>query len=462
MTSVSPAIAQGTEPLEPPKVRAGAAPAGPGDMWEPDLEAMPRADLRLLQSERLREQVARVYEQSWLFRERMDEAGVRPRDVTGVDQLGLVPVLAKDHLRAARARTGDVWGGALCVPSAQMVIVTHSTGTSGRPNFYGLTSADLRECGRAFARSSYAAGIRPGDHVTIGASGHGAFVGWTEAFEQMGVVKVYLAGPQPSMLANLLELAPDMDCITALFVYQAETELRIVRDLGIKPREVFPNLRLLWSAVDASPARRQLLLEAFGVPLRNQYGSGDQFWMTGECPVHQSWMHVPEDMFIFEVLDPAGQPVPPGGTGVLHVTNLYAQACPYLRYDMEDVVSYQTDPCECGRTSMRVRVRGRLAWAVLTPGGYIFSTDVEHILWADPRVQGADYLLLRQRRQPQEDLTVQLAVDSQQHPGLTGDLSAALSAQLGLPVRVELAGQDGIDRTVPRGKRQRVADEPPA
>lgn len=429
-------------------------------MWEPELEAMPRAELRRLQDERLRKQVSWAYERSWLFRQQLDKAGVRPADVSGVDQLTLVPVLEKEHLRAARAKTGDVFGGALCVPSSDMVLITHSTGTSGRPNFYGLTREDLRQVGQAFARSSYAVGIRPGDHVTINASAHGAFVGWTEAFEQMGVVKCYLSGRQPSTLANLLDLAPDLDAISALFVYDTETELRIVRERGVNVREAFPNLRLLWSAVDASPARRQLLLEAFGLPLRNQYGSGDQFWMTGECPVHQSWMHAPEDKWLFEVLDPAGQPVPPGGTGVLHVTNLFAEACPYLRYDMEDVVTYRTDPCECGRTSLRMKVRGRLAWSVRTPAGYIFSTDVEHVLWGDPRAVGADYQLVRQRRQPQDDLTVRVALEPGAHPGLAADLSDALSAELGVPVRAEFVGESGIERAATAAKRQRVIDEP--
>lgn len=428
-------------------------------MWEPELEAMPRAALRRLQDERVREQVAWAYERSWLFRQRLDEAGVAPGDVNGVDQLTSVPVLEKEHLRAARNKTGDVFGGALCVPSAEMVLVTHSTGTSGRPNFYGLTREDLRQVGQAFARSSYAVGIRPGDHVTINASAHGAFVGWTEAFEQMGVVKCYVSGRQPSMLANVLDLAPDMDSITALFVYDTETELRILRERGVNPREAFPNLRLLWSAVDASPARRRLLLEAFGVPLRNQYGSGDQFWMTGECPEHQSWMHAPEDKFVFEVLDPAARPVPPGGTGVLHVTNLFAKACPYLRYDMEDVVTYENDLCECGRTTMRMKVLGRLAWSIRTPGGYIFSTDVEHVLWDDPRAMGADYQLIRQRRQPQEDLTVRVGVESGAHPGLAADLSDALAARLAVPVRVELVGEAGIARAATAAKRQRVIDE---
>jgi phenylacetate-CoA ligase len=145
---------------------------------------------------------------------------------------------------------------------------------------------------------------------------------------------------------------------------------------------------------------------------------------------------------------------------VLHVTNLFAEACPYLRYDMEDVVTYRTDPCECGRTSLRMKVRGRLAWSVRTPAGYIFSTDVEHVLWGDPRAVGADYQLVRQRRQPQDDLTVRVALEPGAHPGLAADLSDALSAELGVPVRAEFVGESGIERAATAAKRQRVIDEP--
>lgn len=427
----------------------------PSDLWEPTYEAMPRSDLRSLQGQRLAEQVAYVYERSWLFRQRMDDAGVSPADITGLDELSLIPTLDKEHMREARTQRGDVWGGALCVPSSQMAIVTHSTGTSGRPNFFGLTLEDLEQVGRIFSRSSYLVGIRPGDHVTIGASGHGAFVGWTKAFEMMGVVKCYLSGPNPSMVANLLDLAPDMDCIDALFVYQAERDLQVLKERSINPKEAFPQLRLLWSAVDASPARRRLLLEAFGVPLRNQYGSGDQFWMTGECPDHPYWMHVPDDMFVFEVLDPdTKQPVPPGEMGVLYVTNLFGRACPYLRYNMEDVVTSDDSPCSCGRTTTRLKVHGRLAWAVRTEARYVFSTDVEDILWAHAELGGADYQLIREARQPQHSLTVRVAAEG--GGPLARQLEEAMTAALEVPATVELVGPAGIDRSSDRGKPARV------
>ena len=199
------------------------------------------------------------------------------------------------------------------------------------------------------------------------------------------------------------------------------------------------------------------MLETWGVPLRNQYGSGDQFLIAPECAADWRWFHLPEDAFAFEVLDPeSGAPVPTGGTGVLHLTNLWMRSFPYLRFCMDDMVTYDTAPCECGRTGMRVRIRGRLAWAVQIGDGYVFSQEVEDVLWARPGLAGHDYQLVRV---PEADrLIVRVGVPgAERSPTLTTELEAALRTAFGVPAEVRVVDPDDFpDRA--GGKAKRVTE----
>jgi len=132
-------------------------------MWNPEYEALPREELRALQGERLREQVKHVYRNSDFFKELYDDHGVHPNDITGREDIDKLPVFDKDDLRAYRDRTGDFWCGALCVPESKVGRATQSTGTTGKPNYFGLTEDDHDHVGEIFARQMYAQGFRKGD-----------------------------------------------------------------------------------------------------------------------------------------------------------------------------------------------------------------------------------------------------------------------------------------------------------
>ncbi len=420
-------------------------------MLDPDIETLPRSEILALQGEKLASQVKYVYRNSKFFHDLWEAAGWRPgslRNIRSVEDLARLPTFGKEELRIWRTKTGDPFAGTLCVPEEQLTLVTHSSGTSGMPNLYGLTLAEYEQVGRLFARSSYTVGLRPGDHVIQvgGLRWHGTILGWDKAFEQMGVVKYYMGNSAQDVMSQTLELGSDLDHIDALFTYQPEAELKYFRETGVDVKGLFPKLKLLWSAVDASPARRKLLLDTWNVPLKNQYGSGDQFWMTGECPhnVHQN--HAPDDYFIFEVLDPiTKQPVPNGETGELHVTNLFLKSFPYIRYNMEDMVTATTSKCSCGRTSTRLQIRGRRAWSVRIEKGYVFSQEVEDVLWEQPGMAGSNYQLVQLREQPQSRLIVRVVPNEEAaRPGLKNELEDALAARFGSEVEVRIVSASEI------------------
>lgn len=427
-------------------------------MLAPELEAMPRDELVARQGERLVHQVRYVYANSRFFRERLDAAGAHPADVRGVADLEHLPTFEKDDLRHDRARTGDPFSGTLCVPVSELAFVTRSTGTSGVPSLFGLCPDEHDRAGELFARSMFAVGLRPGDTVVFPpAPNLGVTIGWNRGAERLGVVKLYFGGSAADVVEQTFTLGRGID-ITVPFVYDAEADAAAIARLGVEPREVFPNLRFVWSGVDASDERRRLVLDTWGVPLRNQYGSGDQFLIAPECPADAHWFHLPDDAFVFEVLDPeTGRPVPSGGTGLLHLTNLWMRSFPYLRFCLDDMVTHDTSPCPCGRTTTRIRIRGRMAWAVRVGTAYVFSQEVEGVLWSRPGLAGCDYQLVRVAAG--DRLVVRVGVErAARPPGLADELQAALGAAFGTLAEVRLVEPaDFPDRA--GGKAKRVTEE---
>lgn len=416
-------------------------------MWDPQAETLPRSSIEQLQGELLREQVNHVYYNSEFFRKRFEDAHIHPKDICSYEDIVNIPTFTKEDLRETRNKTGDPFAGTLCVPMSQLSIVTHSSGTSGTPNVYGMTREDYDLAADVFARSSFTIGLRPGDQVIVpgGLRWHGTIMSWDHAFEKMGITRYYAGNSTQDVVKETLETFPDATRINSIFVYQPEVEVGYIKAKHLDVKQMFPNLKVLWSAVDTSPLRKKLWEETWGVPFRNQYGSGDQFWMTGECPANSYWVHAPEDYFLFEVLDPETlQPVPPGGTGMLFITNLRMKGTPYVRYCMEDMVQYEIGRCDCGRTSMRLHIRGRFAWSLKVNGNYIFSQEVENAIWSVPRATGANYQLVRMG-QDQDKLIVRIALpEGDNEPGLKDEIEESLTTSLHVPAEVRFVDQSAI------------------
>jgi phenylacetate-CoA ligase len=225
----------------------------------------------------------------------------------------------------------------------------------------------------------------------------------------------------------------------ALRTYVPELELSYLEREGIRPWKVFPKARFVYAGFDTSGPKRALIERAWGMPFRNTMGSGDQYLVGAECAHSAPFFHVPEDGFVFEVVDPdTGNQLPPGEVGELVISNLWAEGCPYLRYRMEDMATYRTDTCLCGRTSMRLRLLGRVAWSVLLPGRRIFSTEVEEALWAEPDLLGVPYQLVQRTVQPQASLDIRLDPGVGRRINLEA-AATALRDRLGVPAIVTLA-----------------------
>jgi phenylacetate-CoA ligase len=433
-----------------------------GQIWAPEFETLERDSLRSVQTQRLREQVKHVYENSAFFRELYDENDIHPTDIREWDDLRRLPTFDKDDLRAYRDRTGDFWCGALCVPESQLVWATQSTGTTGKPNFFGLTEDDYDTLGDLFAREAYAWGLRKGD--TINSMGtalwNGAMAGLEQGVRRVGATPVRSIFGTQNLAEVVFGLQAEAD-FDALVAYQPEQEKSYMEENNIDPGELFPSLRFVCSSTDASKPKRELFEEVYGVPFRNAYASGDQFFTSYECGEDGAFCHVPEDLFIVEVLDPeTREPVESGEYGEVFITNLWAEANPYIRYRLEDLVEVNRSQCSCGRTTMRIRPLGRLSWSVEV-AGYdrpVTSIDVEEILWSYDALYGENYQMVKHQPGVQDELHVRVAMEGDITEDVEQKVTGDLEETFGVPARFTKTepGDIGLESAT---KIERVAEE---
>lgn len=416
--------------------------------WNPRIETLPRPELRRLQSERLVRQVRHVYENSRFFRALYERAGVAPGDVRGLDDLHRIPVMSKDDLRACRAETGDPFCGALCVPMGQLRKVNKSTGTSGLPDVFGLTSADYEQVTDNFARMLWRVGLRPGHRTNnwleAAMTWHGYWM-TAEGARQLGATVFSLEFDNRQVVQTNLELLAGAE-MDSIFIYHPEIEIKYMRDKGIVPRKVHPGLKFVYSAFLCTDARRKIIEDAWGVPYRNMGASGDQYIPASECEHSAPYLHFMDDQFLVEVLDSDTlQPVKPGEAGELVLTNLWAEATPFIRYRMEDVVQADESVCSCGSTHTRVNYRGRYAWSVAVRERRVFSDDVENVLWRHPETEFAAYQLVKSAQQPQDRLLIRSTVTrGEPSDALRESLEGDLTGELGVPASLEFVDPAAI------------------
>lgn len=423
-----------------------------GRHWDPAVETMPREQLQELQGARLVRQVKWVYENSPFYRDLYDRHGVKPEDIRGLGDLTKLPTMTKDDLRNWRSSTGDPFNGALCVPQSMLVKTNHSTGTSGIPNVYGLTRRDYDDVTDQAARVLYRVGLRSGDATNSWLESAMSWHGYTmtaEGARRLGATVFTMEMDNRSIAPTTLEMLAGTN-LASIFVYHPEIELDYMRENGLVPKEIHPNLRFVYSAALTTPSRRRLVEKAWGVPYHNMGSSGDQYLMGSECEHSAPGLHMQEDRFIMEVLDPETQePLPDGQEGEVTATNLWAEGCPYIRYRFEDIAVAKRGACECGSNHARLTYRGRMAWSTLVEDQRVFSDDVENILWQFPEMEFAQYQLVNFENQPQSRLVVRTPRD----PGRVSDeaefeerLATAIRDQLGVPAEVDFVepGEIGI------------------
>ncbi|HZC42010.1 MAG TPA: phenylacetate--CoA ligase [Streptosporangiaceae bacterium] len=425
-------------------------------MYEPDAEAMPADERTALQLERLRSLTGRLLAAGGLTATRLAGSGVRDgRDVTALTDLPRLPMTTKD----------DLWGaypfGMNVVPLSECVAVHGSSGTGGRPTLVSYTRADLALWARMCARALAAAGAAPGS-IVHNAYGYGLFtggLGFHQGAVELGATVVPASGGMTQRQVTLIrELRPDVLACTPSYAIRLGEALA---DAGLRPGDGLGLRAGLFGAEPWSGEFRARIESLLGLRALDVYGLSEVIGpgVACECLEAADGLHVNEDHFLAEAVDPAtGAPVPDGTPGELVFSSLTRQALPLLRYRTGDIASLRREDCPCGRTLVKMsKITGRRDDMLVVRGVNVYPSEVERVVLAEPAVS-PDYLLVMDVREEGRRLLACLELRPEAGAArteLAADLAARLRTELGVGVDVRIMPPD----TVPRsevGKAVRV------
>ena len=429
-------------------------------IWNPAAERLTRAAREALQWERLRATLAWATERVPFYAERL-----RGRAVRGLGELATLPFTRKSDLREHYPF------GLFAVPRAELARLHASSGTKGKPTVVGYTAGDLDVWREVMARVLVAAGGRAGDTLHNG-YGYGLFtggLGFHDGAERVGMSVVPVSsGNTARHILMLQDVRPAGLCATPSFaLHIAET----MHEQGGDPRGL--GLRYgLYGAEPWTEGLRGALERAFGCPAYDVYGLSEIVGpgVAGECEAREG-LHLADDHFLPEIIDPAtGAVLPPGHEGELVLTTLTKRALPLIRYRTGDVTTLTDAACACGRTSARIaRVKGRSDDMLIVKGVNLYPSEVEAALLGVEELV-PHYQLLVDRRTTLARLEVQVepapAVVERcggfdaAHPVLVDlrrRIGERLAKAIGLSVEVTLVAP----RTLPRseGKAVRVVEK---
>jgi phenylacetate-CoA ligase len=423
---------------------------------DPGIETLGRADLERLQLSRLQALVARLHERVPFYRERFAEAGVTAASIKSLADLRRLPFTTSADLR-------DTYpAGLLAVPMDEALRLHTSSGTTGRPKALFFSPRDVDNAAELCARSFVATGLTARD-VLQNMMTYGLFTGALVAHygaEKIGCL-VIPAGPGNSekQLALMQDFGTTAVHLTPSFA------LYFADFLDGKGPEARKPLKLRRAFVGAEPysvKTRDKIEQALGVEVFNSYGLSE---MNGpgvafECE-KRAGMHLWEDHFILEVIDPKTEaPLPDGESGELVLTTLCREAMPLVRYRTRDITSVVPGPCACRRTHRRLaRITGRADDMLIVRGVNVYPQQIEHVLMAIPQV-GRNYLILLEGR---DDMTVQAELahgesemNEEQRVLLESEIAARLRSEILTKPKVKLLPPASLP--VSEGKAKRVID----
>ncbi|HEX2952132.1 MAG TPA: phenylacetate--CoA ligase, partial [Armatimonadota bacterium] len=362
--------------------------------------------------------------------------------------------------------------GLFAVPPKELTRIHSSSGTTGKPTVVGYTKNDLNTWTELLARMVTAAGVTENDIAQV-SFGYGMFTGGFGlhyGLERAGATVVPVSSGNTDRQLMFM-----VDFETTTLISTPSYAAYLAEQAQNRGLQIGKDLKLKWGLFGAEPwteGMRHRVEEALGLSATDNYGmselGGPGF--SGECEVAKDGMHISEDHYIWEIIDPTtGEPMPEGEVGELVVTPLWKEALPIIRYRTRDLTAINTTPCACGRTTARMaRVKGRTDDMLIIRGVNVFPTQVEHVLM-ETEGTSPHYLLVVKREGSLDSLEVwvemseKLFDESMSRMGRMTDLQALLNKKihtvLGLSVKVKLVEPQTLERS--QGKAKRVLDERP-
>lgn len=428
--------------------------------WEEEMETLPRVGLESIQLRRLQHLVARVYRTVEPYRRKMDAAGVKPDDIKTLADLARLPFTVKQDLR------DNYPFGLFTVPLEEVVRVHASSGTTGKPTVVGYTANDIKTWSNVMARALCCAGATKGDMVH-NAYGYGLFTGGLGAhygIERLGATVIPVSGGNSKRQINIMK---DFGSTVLLSTPSYALNLAEAMDsMDIDPKSLSLRVGIFgaepWSENMREEVERKLNLKATDIyGLSEVMGPG----VAQECLHTTRGMHIFEDHFLPEIIDPdTGEVLPPGEKGELVFTTLTKEAFPIIRYRTRDISRLYYESCECGRTLVRMeKVTGRTDDMLIIRGVNVFPSQVEHVLMGVDGVE-PHYQIVVDREGNLDTMQVQVEVSEgvfsdeiRVLENLTKHIQTEIKDLLGVTCKVKLVEPKTIQRS--EGKAQRVIDK---
>jgi len=427
-------------------------------MFQPELETMSREALEALQLALLRTQLARVYVNVPIYRRKFDEAGFRPEQLETLADLARVPFTVKDDLREAYPF------GMFAVPQRDIVRVHSSSGTTGQVSVVGYTRGDVERWSDLMARTLACAGATADDVVQV-AYGYGLFTGGLGAHygsERLGAMTIPVSGGNTARQVQILKDfgVTVLACTPSYALLIAETAASMGIDVRSLPLKIG-----VFGAEPWSEGMRKQIEEIMGIRAIDIYGLSEVMGpgVASEC-VHQNGLHVFEDQFIIEIIDPQTlQPMPDGEQGEVVFTTLTKEGIPVVRYRTRDISRLISGECACGRTFRRMeRVTGRTDDMLIIRGVNVYPSQIEQVLMGIPGV-APHYQVVLDKRGSMDTVEVQVEVspdlefdEIRELEALQRTVAGAIAATLAVKVGVKLVEPRTIQRS--EGKAKRVVD----
>lgn len=426
--------------------------------YQPDIETMSREDLEALQLERLQALVKRVYQKIPFYKESFDKAGINPEDIKSLADLTKLPFTVKQDMRDAYPF------GLFAVPRKDVVRIHCSSGTTGTATVVGYTQKDLENWGDCFARALYGAGCGSDSTLQI-AYGYGLFTGGLGAHnggERAGCTVLPMSTGNTKRQVRLMKDF-DVDCLCCTPSY-ALNIAEVAQEEGYDVHE-FPIHAGILGAEPCSEAMRAEIEQKMGIQVYDIYGLSEVMGPGVACECEkQHGLHVCEDQFIIEILDPKTlQPVPDGEWGEVVFTTLCKECSPLVRYRTRDISRILVGECECGRTFRRMdRIAGRTDDMMILRGVNVFPSQIEEEIVSFPEIAPQYQLILTTKGTlDHAELRVETVPEFpfdeiRRLEKLKKDLQKALKENLQIAVDVKIVEPKTIERA--EGKAKRIID----
>jgi len=419
---------------------------------------MEREELLKLQGERIAAMVKRVYDSVPFYRRKLQEKGIEPGDITTIDDLKKLPFTTKQDLR------DNYPFGLFTVPQTDIVRLHASSGTTGKSTVVGYTHNDIQMWSEVVARSLTMAGVGTSDIIQV-AYGYGLFTGGLGLHygaEKVGATVIPISGGNTKKQLQLMEDfgSTALACTPSYAAYLGEAlvEEKIDRK----------NLKLKAGVFGAEPwteEMRSQIEQLLGIKAYDIYGLSEIIGPGVSMECHcQKGMHIFEDHFIPEIINPeSGEVLPYGELGELVFTPATKEAMPLIRYRTRDLTRLHADRCECGRTLVRMeKCVGRSDDMLIIRGVNVFPSQVESVLLEMSETR-PHYLLVVDRENNLDTLEIRVEIDEQffsdevkELEGLRKRIKANISSILGISATIRLVEPGTIERSM--GKAQRVID----